>query len=133
MALKLLHVMAKKRFRSIHTILAVAVILLIVGILLYAIWGGSKRRDILGTWVTDTCAVESGFQCGKQGIAASIHDATTQYNNWELRGGNLILSGKRFEERRVHDFSDTLRIKTLNASRLVTEQEGHTVEYKKIR
>ncbi len=125
--------MALKNFRSIHTILAIGVILLIICIMLNAIFGGVKRRDILGTWVTDTCEVQSGFQCGKQGIAASVKDATTQYNNWELRNGSLILSGKRFENRRVHPFSDTLTIKSLNSNRLVIQQEGHTVQYKKIR
>ena len=125
--------MPKKKLRSIHTLITVGVLLLIVAILVYVLFGGPKRRDILGTWVTDTCDVASGFQCGKQGIAASVKDATTQYNNWELRGGNLILSGKRFENRRVYPFSDTLHIKVLNSNRLVTVQEGRTVQYKKIR
>ncbi|MBQ7062487.1 MAG: hypothetical protein IJM88_04280 [Bacteroidales bacterium] len=125
--------MARKNNRTIHSFFAIGAIVLIIGILLYTIFGGSKQRDILGTWVTDTAEVESGFQCGRQGIAASVKDATTQYNNWELRGHNLILSGKRFADRRVNAFSDTLLVKSLSSSRLVVEQEGHTVRYKKIR
>lgn len=123
--------MAKRN--GIHPILTILAILAIVGIVCYAIFGDNKKRDILGTWVTDTCQVESGFQCGKQGIAASINNSTKQYNSWEINRSNLIIKGKLFKDRRVSDVSDTMTIKRLNSKTLVVKQNGKTVEYKRIR
>lgn len=123
--------MAKRN--GIHPILTILAVAALLGILAYALFSGRKQRDILGTWVTDTCKVESGFQCGTMGIAATINNATYQYNNWELSHGNLILSGKQFKDRRVYEFSDTLKIKRLTSKSLVVEQNGKTTNYKKIR
>ncbi|MBP5190798.1 MAG: hypothetical protein J6031_07790 [Bacteroidales bacterium] len=122
-----------KKKNGIHPIITVVAVLLVVAILLYALFGGNRKRDIIGTWVTDTAGIETGFQCGNHGIAATINNATYQYNRWELRRHSLILKGKEFRDRRVYDFSDTLLVKHLSSKQLVVEQQGRTTEYHKIR
>ncbi len=52
--------MAKRN--GIHLTTTILAILAIAAIVAYAIFGGSKKREVVGTWVTDTCAIESGFQ-----------------------------------------------------------------------
>ena len=123
--------MAKKN--GIHPILMFLAVALLLGIAAYTLFGNSKKRDIIGTWVTDTSHVESGFQCGAAGIAASINNSTYQYNTWELSRNNLILNGKEFRDRNVYPFSDTLKIKKLSSKTLVVEQNSKTTRYKKIR
>lgn len=122
-----------KRINGIHPLVAVSAIVLVIAMTAYAIFGDSRKRNIIGAWVTDTNGRESGFQCGNHGIAATIDNATYQYNSWELRRDQLILKGKEFKDRRVYGFSDTLQIKHLTSKQLVVEHNGRTTEYKKIR
>lgn len=126
-------ILTMKKINGVHPLVTVAAIVLVIAILLYVLFGGGRKRDIIGTWVTDTSGIETGFQCGNSGIAATINNATYQYNSWELRRNNLILSGKEFRNRRVREFSDTLTIKHLSSKHLIVEQNGTSVEYYKIR
>ena len=123
--------MAKRN--GIHPILTAGAIIALLAILFNALFGGSHKRDIIGTWVTDSAGIETGFQCGNQGIAATINNATYQYNSWKLNRDRLILKGKEFRDRRVYEFSDTLNIKHLNAKQLIVEHNGTTTKYHKIR
>lgn len=125
--------MTKKKRNIKHITFAILAVLAILCLLIYSIIGGSKRREITGTWVTDTSEVESGFQCGTQGIAASINNSTKQYNKWEMKSGKLILTGKEFRDRKVFDFSDTMAIIRLNSDQLTLEKDGKRCNYKKIR
>ncbi len=122
-----------KKKNPAHLLLAIAAILVLVGLAVYSIFGGRTRRDIIGVWVCDSAGVTTGFQCAGDGMAASVHNSTTQYNNWEISHHNLILIGKRFEERRVHDIADTLTIKHISSKSLTTEHNGKTTNYIKIR
>lgn len=124
--------MTKRKRNGIHPVLTIAAIAALIGMLAYIVLGKDQKRDIVGTWVTDTCEVGSGFRCGMQGLASSINNTTYQYNNWELSKNKLILTGKEFSGKRVYDFSDTLTIKRLNSKSLVVEQDGRTTHYKKI-
>ncbi|MBO7489416.1 MAG: hypothetical protein J6T88_03970 [Bacteroidales bacterium] len=124
--------MTKRKRNGIHPVLTIAAIAAVIGILAYIVLGSDRKRDIIGTWVTDTCEVESGFRCGVQGLAASINNTTYQYNTWELSKDKLILTGKEFVGKRIYDFSDTLTIKKLSSKSLVVEQDGRTTHYKKI-
>ena len=112
--------------------MALAVILALA-VAAYAIFGDRREYDIIGTWVVDTCEVQSGFQCGKHGIAASIKNSTTQYNSWEMNKGNLILKGKLFSGGRVKDFCDTLQIISLNSGQMTVREDGNITKYHKIR
>ena len=122
-----------KKHNGIHPILTVLAILLVLALLVYALFGGNRKRDIIGTWVTDTNGIETGFQCGNNGIAATINNSTYQYNSWEMHRSKLILKGKDFRDERILDFSDTLEIKHLSSNQLTVQQYGHTTEYHKIR
>ena len=102
-----------------------------IGILVYSIFGGQKDRDILGGWVANTDSGASGFQCGRQGIAASINNSRVQYYEWELHGNNLLLKGKLFTEEEVEDIIDTLTIKKLTSSSLTVSHNGKKVNYTK--
>ena len=125
--------MKKARHNGIHPILAIAAILLVLGILAYALFSGNRQRDIIGTWVTGTAGAEMGFHCGEHGIAASINNATYQYNTWELSRDRLILGGKEFRDRLVSGFSDTLKVKRLTSKQLIVEHNGTTTSYRKTR
>ena len=119
------------RHNGIHPIVTAAAIVAVLALLAYIVFGGSRQRDIVGTWVTDTSTVESGFRCGTKGIASTINNTTYQYNTWKLHHNNLILSGKEFRDKQVLDFSDTLKIKKLTSKALVVEHNGQTTHYKK--
>ena len=123
--------MAKKS--SIHPVVTILSVAVALALLAYILFGWSRKRDIVGAWVADTSAVGSGFQCGTQGIAASVNNSTYQYNSWELSGNKMIMRGKLFQDRRVRDFCDTLLIKKLSSSVLVVEQDGRTTSYHKVR
>ena len=119
------------KHNGIHPILTAAAIIAVLALLVYLIFGGSRQRDIIGTWVTDTANAESGFRCGNKGFASTINNTTYQYNTWKLHQNNLILNGKEFRDKRVFEFSDTLKIKKLTSKTLVVEHNGQTTQYKK--
>lgn len=116
---------------TIHPFLALAAIIAIIAMLAYSIFGGHQRRDILGTWTPANDPTAPGFQCGKQGLAASVRNSTVQYTNWELSKKRLLLTGKRFDNGRVYSITDTLLIKRLNSSALSVSFKGKTMHYKK--
>lgn len=120
-----------------HTIITVILIGAVAWALIFLLTRGRTGKLILGTWVVDTAGVESGFQCGKDGIAASVNDKKHQYSSWELDGDNLILKGKLFvrndNEYRVHSMADTLTIKDLAKEELTVEHHGNTIKYRKTR
>ncbi len=116
-----------------HLLLALAIIVITLGVTAYVLLSGRQKREIVGTWVVDTAGVEQGFQCGADGIAASIYDPWHQYSSWTISGNKLILEGKIFDEHGVYNTTDTLKIKQLNSSSLTIEQNGKETRYKKIR
>lgn len=72
-----------------------------------------QQSHLLGEWATtDTydSGTPLGFQLSQGGLAASINQPTVQYAQWSLRRHDLVLSGKRFEERTVVPFNDTLHL-----------------------
>lgn len=119
--------------KKLNPIAVTAAVVLALAIGAYALFGERKQYDILGTWVVDTNEVQSGFQCGKHGLAASIKNSTKQYNSWELNKGKLIMKGKLFSNDHVNDFCDTLKIITLNAQQMTVKQDNRTTHYHKIR
>ena len=123
----------KVKKKKLNPIAVTAAVILALAVAAYAIFGDRKQYDIIGTWVVDTNEVESGFQCGKHGIAASIKNSTKQYNTWELRRGKLIMKGKLFSDGRVNVFCDTLQILNLNSEKLTVKQDDKTTRYHKIR
>jgi len=123
--------MAKKS--GIHPTTAIVAMLALIAIGAYSLFGNSRKRDIMGTWVADSSTVDYGFQCGAYGIAASINNSTTQYNSWRLSNKKLLLKGKLFKERRVLEIEDTLVIEKLSAKTLIATEKGKTTKYKKIR
>lgn len=124
--------MAKKK-KKLNPIAVTLAVILTLGVAAYAIFGDRKQYDIIGTWVVDTNDVESGFQCGKHGIAASIKNSTKQYNSWELNKGKLIMKGKLFSDGHVNEFCDTLHIVRLNSERLTVTENDQKTYYHKIR
>lgn len=122
-----------KKVNGKHTIVALGAIVVAIGLAVYAIVGGRTRRDILGSWVVSTENGAPGFQCGVDGIAASVHNDTIQYNAWKRKRNNLILSGKRFANNRVTPFGDTLEVLHLSATQLHVRKGHDTVTYYKIR
>ena len=122
--------MAKRN--KIHSVFTIIAILLIIGIFVYSLLGNNKKRDIVGAWVTTIDGKEQGFQCGTQGLAASINNDTCQYNNWELAGGNLLLKGKAFRDGSVLTICDTLKILKLNPNTLTVKNKDAKTTYTKL-
>ena len=122
-----------KRINIKHAFVAIAAILVAIGLAAYAIFGGRTRRDIIGVWVISSDGTDRGFHCGNGGIAASINNDTIQYNCWELHGKQLVLKGKKFSNRKVSDFADTLHIRKINASSLTVMRDEVQLTYHKIR
>lgn len=116
-----------------HTVAGACAMALIVVLAVFTIFGTRHRRELVGTWVVDTAGIEQGFQCGKDGLAASINNKHKQYSSWSASRNRLILNGKLFEDYRVYDFSDTLTIVKLNKGSLTVEENGHRTEYRKTR
>lgn len=116
-----------------HYILGIGAIVAVVAYLIFYIFGGPKQREILGCWVTDSSGIEKGFQCGSDGIAAPVRNPDKQYTSWSIKGKNLILNGKQFNDFNIIPFSDTLRIRQLNKSTLLVEHNGQKTHYHKIR
>ena len=123
--------MSRRKRNGIHPVMTIVAIAAVLAILAYTVFGNSRQRDIIGTWVTGPAGQECGFRCGVHGIAASINVTTRQYNSWRLSRNCLILDGKTFEGKRVFDISDTLKIKKLTSKMLTVEQEGETLNYRK--
>lgn len=119
--------------KRISPLSIIVVLLLLAGLALYHIFGNSNQRNILGCWTVEQSGTESGFQCGKEGLAASINNPTKQYNKWKISKGMLILEGKLFDDYRIIQFSDSLHIKHLNKEILLVEQNGTTTKYHKTR
>lgn len=116
-----------------HSLVAIAAVVIVLGLAFYAIFGGRTRRDIIGCWVTTVDGADRGFQCGTRGIAASINIDTLQYTDWEIHGKTLVLKGKRFANRHVFDIADTLQIRKINASTMVVASGDSTRTYHKTR
>ena len=123
----------KTKKKKLNPIAVTGAVVLALAIGDYALFGERKQYDILGTWVVDTNELQSGFQCGKHGIAASIKNSTKQYNSWELKKGKLIMKGKLFSNDHVHDFCDTLQIISLNSQQMTVSQNNKTTRYNKIK
>lgn len=122
-----------RKTNAIHSLWTILAVIVVLGLLAYSILGDNKSRDIIGTWVIDTGTSESGFECGRHGMAATIRNSTTQYSNWEISHHQLILKGKRFKDRHIYDISDTLAIKQLNSKNLTVLFDGEEHQYRKIR
>lgn len=121
------------RHFSLSPFATFAAIAAALAILAFVIFGGNTKRDIQGAWVTDSAGIISGFQCSRQGLAATINNSKRQYTSWKIHKNNLILNGKLFSDGTVSEFFDTLRIKSLTPTDLITSHNGKTVHYKKTR
>ena len=119
---------------SLKTLLvSIAAILALVAMTANVVSFNTKKRDIHGSWVSDTEGNITGFQCGKGGIAATLNNDTLQYSSWQLHKGYLILNGKTFSDGKVTGVSDTFRIVSLTPTDLVATLHSNTIYYKKTR
>lgn len=88
---------------------------------------------IEGTWLEPIPGMdgEQGFTLGKGGRAESVNMATLKYETWSRKGDRLILTGQSIGNGQTLQFSDTLRIETLDAQTLTVERRGVTSTYRR--
>lgn len=93
--------------------------------------GGSA---IEGDWVEPIPGMENqmqGVSLEKGGKASSINMSTLQYEAWEVKDNNLILSGKSIGNGQTISFSDTLAIENLTDTELTLKKGSMTINYRK--
>lgn len=89
---------------------------------------------IEGNWVESVPGIENqvqGVSLEKGGKASSINMATLQYEKWEKKDGNLILSGKSIGNHQTVSFTDTLVIEKLTAEELILKKGELIRKYQK--
>lgn len=93
-----------------------------------------KTNKLLGDWaIANTVnSTPIGFQLMKQGMAASINQPQVMYDHWEVHKKQLILSGKRFEEDGINDFSDTIKIVHSTENSLTLIEDSLRIKYRKL-
>lgn len=90
--------------------------------------------QIEGSWVESVPGMPKmvqGFTLKNEGEANSINMATLQYERWEKKGDQLILSGKSIGNRQTISFSDTLVIEELSPEKLILRKENKVINYQK--
>lgn len=90
--------------------------------------------QIEGSWIEPVPGIpdmQQGVKLEKGGKASSINMATLQYEKWEKKGNQLILSGNSIGNHQTISFSDTLSIEELTADRLILKKEGLTISYQR--
>ena len=86
---------------------------------------------IEGTWLAPIHGRhgEQGFPLGKGGRAESVNMATLNSETWSRKGDRLILTGQSIGNGQTLQFSDTLRIETLDAQTLTVTRRGVMATY----
>lgn len=91
-------------------------------------------NDIEGEWIGPVPGMENmvqGINLEKGGKASSINMATLQYESWEVKDNELILSGKSIGNKETFSFSDTLIIEKLTENELTLKKGSLTINYNK--
>lgn len=94
-----------------------------------------STNSIEGSWVESAPGmpgVKQGFTLYADGKASSINMATLQYELWEQKGDQLILSGKSIGNRQTVEFSDTFQIQNLTKEGLTLLRGTWTSSYVRV-
>lgn len=98
------------------------------------LFASCNRPSLAGTWIEpaseDGIASEIGFTLLENGEVLPINMGYSEFKSWEKQGDNIIFKGT-YTGTNPHDFSDTLRIVSLDDKQLVLEQAGYTVSYQR--
>lgn len=90
--------------------------------------------QIEGSWVEPVPGMPEmvqGVTLENGGKATSINMATMQYESWEKKGDNLVLSGKSIGNHQTISFSDTLQIEELTTENLVLKKGDLVINYQR--
>lgn len=116
--------------RKRNIIIALAVVLIAFSL------SGCHRKSnkMLGDWAiaATISSTPIGFQLMKQGMASPINQPQNMFDHWEVHKKKLILSGKRFDEQGIKEFSDTLQIVHISENSLTLVVDSIRVKYKKL-
>ena len=90
----------------------------------------SCTSPLVGTWVQPQTSYtqEQGFVLYKDGTAEDINVDYVQYESWEKNGDYLIIKGKNIGSVK-REFSDTLKIESVDDNELILSQSGETIKY----
>lgn len=106
----------------------------VCGFIAVAAFTACSGNSIEGKWVEPVPGMENqvqGINLEKDGKASSINMATLQYESWEQKENQLILSGKSIGNHETCSFSDTLAIEKLTKDALVLKKGNLTISYQK--
>lgn len=94
-----------------------------------------ESGSISGSWITEMNEQPQhkyGFTLKDEGTASSINLNDKDYKKWEKQGDRLILFGKNISNEHNLDFTDTLKIISVDDSTMILERsEGQKITYKK--
>lgn len=93
-----------------------------------------SRPSVVGTWVEaaqdEAISEETGFTLLEDGKVLPINMGFYEFNAWQQNGQNIIFQGQ-YTGSNPHDFADTLKIVELTKEKLVLEQAGYSITYKR--
>lgn len=102
------------------------------GVMVAVLLTACNEASIEGAWVQPVPGMEQmsqGIKIEAGGKASSINMATLQYETWEKKGDQLLLTGNSIGNRQTLPFSDTWTIEKLTSDSLVISQGDYVQRY----
>ena len=102
------------------------------GVMVAVLLTACNEASIEGAWVQPVPGMEQmsqGIKIEAGGKASSINMATLQYETWEKKGDQLVLTGNSIGNRQTLLFSDTWTIEKLTSDSLIICQGDYVQRY----
>ena len=105
------------------------------GVMVAVLLTACNGASIEGAWVQPVPGMEQmsqGIRIKAGGKASSINMATLQYETWEKKGNQLVLTGNSIGNRQTLPFSDTWTIEKLTSDSLIICQGDYVQMYARV-
>ena len=105
------------------------------GVMVAVLLTACNGASIEGAWVQPVPGMEQmsqGIRIKAGGKASSINMATLQYETWEKKGNQLVLTGNSIGNRQTLPFSDIWTIEKLTSDSLIICQGDYVQRYARV-